>query len=161
METWPEPVERVAAALRASGVEARLESFTEPTPTARDAARAAGCELSQIVKSVVFLCDGSPVVALAPGDRRVDAGKVARLAGAAEARVAKPDEVLAATGFETGAVAPFPLPNVSRILMERLLLSHEEVWVGAGSRTHLAVLAPRDLLRLSRAKAADVVSTDA
>jgi prolyl-tRNA editing enzyme YbaK/EbsC (Cys-tRNA(Pro) deacylase) len=160
VETWPDPVERVAAALRQAGVESRLEEFTEPTPTARDAARAAGCELSQIVKSVVFLCDGKPVVALAPGDRQVDAAKVARLADAAEARVARPEEVLAATGFETGAVAPFPLPNVSRVLMERLLLSHDEVWVGAGSRTHLAVLAPRDLLALSRAQAADVVSGD-
>ena len=51
---WPEPVERVAAFLRAAGAEARVEEFRGGTPTARDAADAVGCELAQIVKSLLF-----------------------------------------------------------------------------------------------------------
>ena len=71
-ESWPEPVERVAAYLRSAGAEARLEELESGTATAEDAARAAGCPIDQIVKSIVVLCDGRPVVALVPGDRRAD-----------------------------------------------------------------------------------------
>ena len=158
---WPEPVERVAAFLRESGAEARLEEFATGTPTAEAAAEAAGCALEQIVKTLVLLCDGRPVVALVPGDRRGDPAKVARAAGAARARVARPEEVVAATGFEPGAVAPFPLPRVERVLVEPALLSHPVVWVGAGSPRHLAMLAPAELVRLTRAEPVDVVQEPA
>jgi len=148
---WPEPVERVAAFLRAAGAEARLEEFADATPTARDAARAVGCELQQIVKSIVILCDGRPVVVLVPGDRRADVQRVRRLLECADARVATPRQVLDATGFEPGAVAPFPLPRVHRVLVERTLLAHELVWVGAGSPRHLAGMEPGELVRVSKA----------
>lgn len=157
MSEWPEPVERVAAVLRDAGVEGRVEAFVTPTPTAQDAARAAGCELGQIVKTLVFHCDGQPAAVLVPGDRRADAALVAQVLGCAKARVARAEEVELATGFAPGAVAPFPLPGVGRVLIERLLLAHDVVWVGAGSPTHLAVLAPGDLIKLARAEVADVV----
>src|SRR6266702_1572787 len=151
MESWPDPVERVAAVLREHGVDARLEEFEGGTPTAADAARAVGCDRSQIVKSLVFVCDELPLLALVPGDKRADAAKVATAAGARYARVARPDEVVSATGFEPGAVAPFPTPRVSRVLIERALLQHETVWIGAGSERHMAELAPADLVRLAQA----------
>ena len=148
---------RVAGYLRDSGAEARIEEFPEGTPTARDAARAVGCDLAEIVKSLVFLCDGRPVVALVPGDRRADARKVAAAVGARKAKVAGPVEVEAATGFAPGAVAPFPLPDVSEVLIEPLLLSRDLVWVGAGSPRHMAGLSPSELVRLTRARSADAV----
>jgi prolyl-tRNA editing enzyme YbaK/EbsC (Cys-tRNA(Pro) deacylase) len=151
VRSWPEPVERVAAFLRAAGADARLEEFSGGTPTARDAARAVGCDLQQIVKSIVILCDGRPVVVLVPGDRRADVERVRRFLECAGAHVATPQEVLEATGFEPGAVAPFPLPRVHRVLVERTLLAHEIVWVGAGSSRHMAGLEPGELVRLSRA----------
>ena len=156
MESWPEPVERVAAVLRERAVDACLEEFGEGTPTAAAAARAVGCELSQIVKSLVFMCDGVAVLALVSGDRRADPAKVAAAAGAAAARVATPEEVLAATGFEPGAVAPFPVERVGRVLVDEELLRQEMVWIGAGSSRHLAGLAPRDLVRLAKAAPADL-----
>jgi prolyl-tRNA editing enzyme YbaK/EbsC (Cys-tRNA(Pro) deacylase) len=154
---WPEPVERVAAFLREAGAEARLEEFPEGTPTAGDAARAVGCELSQIVKSLVFDCGGTPVVVLVPGDRRADPGKIAAAVGCAKAKVAPPALVEAATGFEPGAVAPFPLPRVAQVLIDRTLLPHDLVWIGAGSSRHMAGLAPAELVRLARARAIDAV----
>ena len=154
---WPEPVERVAAFLREAGGEARVEEFEEETPTAEAAARAAGCGVEQIVKSVVFVCEGSPVVVLVPGDRRADPRKVAAALGAAAARVAGPADVERATGFAPGAVAPFPLPRVQRVLAEQTLLALPLVWVGAGSTRHLAALNPRELVRLARAEPVDVI----
>jgi prolyl-tRNA editing enzyme YbaK/EbsC (Cys-tRNA(Pro) deacylase) len=151
-------VQRVSSYLRDAGAEARIEEFAGGTPTAEAAAAAVGCELDQIVKSLVLMCDGRPVVALVPGDRRGDPDKVARAVGADGARVAKAAEVTRATGFEPGAVAPFPLPAVHDVLLERTLLRHQLVWVGAGSPKHMAGLAPAELARVARAKPADVVT---
>jgi Cys-tRNA(Pro) deacylase len=155
---WPEPVERVADFLRQAGAEARIEEFEEETPTAADAARAAGCAPSQIVKTVVLVAEGLPFVALVPGDRRLDVRKVSRTLGVRKARFATTEEVEAATGFVPGAVAPFPLPKVERVVAERTLLALPLVWVGAGSTRHLASLAPRELVRLTRAEPMDVVT---
>ncbi len=122
MATLPEPVERVARVLRDSGTEGRVEEFLMDTPTAEDAARAAGTTLEQIVKSLVFVCDGRYVLAMVPGDRRADGKRVAEAAGAKKARVAGAEQVEDATGFTPGAVAPFPLRKVETVLIERRLL---------------------------------------
>jgi prolyl-tRNA editing enzyme YbaK/EbsC (Cys-tRNA(Pro) deacylase) len=155
-EAWPEPVARVSAALREAGAEARLEEFPIGTPTAEDAARAIGCELRQIVKSLLFDCDGRPVLVLVPGDRRADARKVATLTGATTASVAGRVKVEEATGYAPGAVAPFPLRRVERVLIEKSLLGEGLLWVGAGSTRHMACLPATELMRVSRAQAVDV-----
>ena len=156
MTDWPEPVERVSAFLRGAAVDARIEEFAEGTPTAREAARAVGCELGQIVKSLVLVCDGAYVLALVPGDRRADEDAVRAAVEASQVRVAKPDEVLHATGFEPGGVAPFPQRAITQTLMDRSFFGHDEVWIGAGTSSHMASLRPSELLRLSGARAVDL-----
>ena len=156
MERWPEPVARVAEFLKRAGVDARVEEFPEGTPTAGAAAKAVGASRAQIVKSLVFVCDGRPILALVPGDRRADENKVAAAAGARSARVARPDEVLAATGFEPGGVAPFPASGISRVVMAGELLAHDRVWIGAGSERHMAGLSPVDLAQLTQARTAEL-----
>ena len=160
MSEWPEAVERVAAFLRESAAEARIEEFAVETATAAEAAEAVGCEVGEIVKSLVVLCDDLPVLALVPGDRRGDTGKIARAVGGTEGRVARPREVPALTGFAPGAVAPFPLQGIDRVLIERTLLAHDEVWIGAGSTRHMAVLPTRELVRLTKAAPADIITAD-
>jgi prolyl-tRNA editing enzyme YbaK/EbsC (Cys-tRNA(Pro) deacylase) len=157
MTEWPEEVERVAAFLRASAAEGRIEEFGAATASAADAADAVGCEAGEIVKSLVVIGDGRPFLALIPGDRRADLAKIARATGTSKARIAKPDEVLELTGFAPGAVAPFPLPQIERILVDRLLLASDGVWVGAGSTRHMAVLPTPELVRLTKATPADLV----
>ena len=142
--------------LKRSGIDARVEEFPEGTPTAGAAAKAVGASRAQIVKSLVFVCDGRPTLALVPGDRRADETKVATAAGARSARVARPAEVVAATGFEPGGVAPFPAPGISQVLLAGELLAHDLVWVGAGSERHMAGLSPADLQRLTNARTADL-----
>ena len=154
---WPEPVERVARELRAAAAEATLQEFPHGTPTAREAALAIGCSLPEIVKSIVFVAGRSYVLALVPGDRRADDASVAEAAGVRSVRVATAEEVLDATGFEPGAVAPVPHPKVTRVLMERTLLQHDRVWIGAGSERHMAGLAPGELQRVANAEAADLL----
>jgi prolyl-tRNA editing enzyme YbaK/EbsC (Cys-tRNA(Pro) deacylase) len=153
---WPDSVERVSAALRAAAVEARIEEFDEQTRTAQDAAEAVGCDVGQIVKSLVFVCDGAFVMGLVPGDRRADEAVVGNAVGAKLTRLARPAEVLEATGFEPGAVAPFPQRAVVQTLMDTSFFAHQEVWVGAGTTSHMAVLPPGELLRLTGARTVDL-----
>ena len=155
-EYWPDPVERVAAFLRETGAEARLEELFRDSATAEDAADAIGCTLSQMVKSLVLVCDDRPVVALVPGDRKADTGKIAHLTGARRAAVASAAQVVEATGFPPGGVAPFPLPRVSAVLIDRGLLRHRVVWAGAGSGRHVVGLPPTDLVRLTRGRVEDL-----
>ena len=155
---WPEPVERVLRVLREAGAEARVEEFAEATATAEDAAAAVGCDLSQIVKTLVFDCDGAAVAVLVPGDRRADPRKVAQRARATKASIVGAGRVRELTGFAPGAVAPFPLPNVRRVFADETLLAHAVVWVGAGTPNHLAGLPPQELLRIAQADAVDVVA---
>src|SRR5205085_7773953 len=124
--------------------------------TADAAAKAVGSSRAQIVKSLVFICDGRPTLALVPGDRRADENKVASAAGARYARVARPDEVLAATGFEPGGVAPFPAPGVAQVLMAGEPFVHDRARIRAGSERHMAGLSPLDLARLTKARAAEL-----
>jgi prolyl-tRNA editing enzyme YbaK/EbsC (Cys-tRNA(Pro) deacylase) len=154
--SWPEPVERVSSVLRTAAVDARIEQFDEGTPTARDAAKATACELSQIAKTLVFVCDESFVLALVHGDRRADERAVATATGASSVRVANAGEVVRATGFEPGGVAPFPQLEVSQTLIDSSFFAHSVVWIGAGTPRHMASLPPAELARLSGARTFDL-----
>jgi prolyl-tRNA editing enzyme YbaK/EbsC (Cys-tRNA(Pro) deacylase) len=158
---WPETVERVAGFLRAAGAEARLEQVSKEAATATDAAAAVGARRGQIVKSLVVMCDGSPLLALVAGDRRADLEKIRRAVSAATVRIAKPDEVRQVTGFDPGGVAPFGIAAIERVLVDRNLLMHQVVWAGAGSAQHLVCLEPTELVRLTRGQSVDVVEEPA
>ena len=67
--------------------------------------------------------------------------------------------MIAATGFEPGGVAPFPVPLSVRVLMERELLRHDLVWAGAGSPRHVVGIAPTDAARLTNAEIVDLSET--
>jgi Cys-tRNA(Pro) deacylase len=153
---WPASVERVSAVLREAGAEARVEEFSEGVATAEEAARAIGCPPSQIVKSLLFDCDGRSVLVLVPGDGRADPAKVAEASGARRARVARAAQVESQTGYPPGAVSPIELRRVERVLIERSLLGEPFVWVGAGSERHMAGLPPTELVRVTRAEAVSV-----
>ena len=128
---WPEPVERVARELRAAAAEATIQEFPHGTPTARTAAKAIGCSLAQIVKSIVFVCDGAYVVALVPGDRRADERDVAEAVGRREVRVAHGRGGPRCDRLRAWRGRAVPAPAVAAVLMERTLLQHGKVWIGA------------------------------
>lgn len=153
---WPRDVARVAAFLEEAHAEARLEELSADGATAEEAAEAIGCGLDGIAKSILLLCDDAPVLVVLPGDRRVDTGKAARLAGARRAWIARPDEVVSCTGFVPGAVAPFPLPDVREVIVDRRLLAQPVVWASGGSPRHLIALAPAELVRLARGRIEDI-----
>ena len=72
---------------------------------------------------------------LVPGDRRADEAGVAAAVGAAKVRLARPEEVVRATGFEPGGVAPFPHLAVAQVLLDTTLLGESASGSGPGRPT--------------------------
>lgn len=154
-------IERFLGAAEVLGHTVEVRRFPEGTKTAEDAARAIGCEVGQIVKSLVFMADDEPVLALTSGANRVDLDRLAGLAGASPARRANPEEARAATGFAVGGTPPFGHPERIRTFLDRDLLAFGEVWAAAGAPDAVFRTTPEELRRTSRADVADLKETPA
>ncbi len=109
--------------------------FPEGTKTAEDAASAIGCPVSAIVKSLVFMVDEEPVVALVPGDKRLDTDALAAAAGGGKVRRASLDEVREATGYSAGGTPPFGHTTELRVFADPSLKRNDPVWAAAGTPT--------------------------
>jgi Cys-tRNA(Pro) deacylase len=140
---------RFSEAAAALGIDHDVRRFPEGTRTAEDAARAIGCDVAQIVKSLVFIADGFPILALTSGRNRVDPAKIAALVGASQVRKADAEEVRRATGFAIGGTPPFGHPRSLRCFVDEDLMTLAEVWAAAGTPDSVFSLAPDDLLRAS------------
>jgi prolyl-tRNA editing enzyme YbaK/EbsC (Cys-tRNA(Pro) deacylase) len=117
---------RVAERLAAAGLDVTVVEHASSSRTAEEAAATAGCELGQIVKSLVFVDEAGPVLVLCAGDRRVDAAGLGL-------RRAKADQVREATGFAIGGVPPLGHPQPLRTLVDASLRRFETVWCAAGT----------------------------
>ena len=147
-------VRRVVDAGAALGLTISPRSFPEGTKTAVDAAAAIGVEVGQIVKSLVFLVDGSPVMALVAGDNRLSESKLSAACGGGAVARADADAVRAATGFPIGGVPP--LAHDLPVYVDETLLRWDVVWAAAGTWTDNFAIAPRDLVRVSGAHVVDL-----
>jgi Cys-tRNA(Pro) deacylase len=143
-------LDRFTEAARALGLHPEARRFPEGTKTAEDAARAIGCDVGQIVKSLVFMTDDQrPVLALTSGSNRVDTSKLAAVAGASEVRRASPEEAREATGFAVGGTPPFGFPEPVRTFVDVSLLGFDELWAAAGTPDTVFAITPADLVRAS------------
>ncbi len=138
------------------GLSPDILEFSEGTKTAGEAARAVGCELGQIVKSLVFVADGEAVLALTSGRNRVDPASLSRLLGVKSVRKATPEEARETTGFAIGGTPPFGHPRPLRIFLDRDLLVYSSVWAAAGTPRAMFALTPEELLAASGAIPADI-----
>ncbi len=143
-------VARFARAAAERGIPIEIRRFPSTTRTAVDAAREIACALGQIIKSLVFLVDGAPVLVLCAGTDRVDEEKVRAHLGAVDVRRANADEARRATGYPVGGTPPFGHDREMRTLIDPRLLSYEELWSGAGLPEAVARIASSDLARATR-----------
>lgn len=137
----------VSAVLTAAAVTHEIVATHGYARTAAEAAEGLGVPVSSIVKSLVCVADGSPVVALVPGDRDLSFAKLATLAGADDVRLASRRLVEKASGYPVGGVAPVGLPANLRVFGDSAILSADVVFCGAGSDRHMLRVAGRDLAR--------------
>jgi prolyl-tRNA editing enzyme YbaK/EbsC (Cys-tRNA(Pro) deacylase) len=151
----PNSRERVRTALRAAGLDCAIVETPESARTAVEAAAAVGASVGQIVKSLVFLCDDRPVLALVAGDNRLDEGRLAALAGGAITR-ADAARVRAHTGFAIGGVAPLGSLEPLQVFCDADLLEHAYVWAAAGAPQSVFRVEPRALAEAAGATVAEL-----
>ena len=148
--------ERVASALRQAGIDAHILEFPQGTRTAREAAAAVGTTVAQIVKSLVFLADGRPVLVLGSGANRVDQAKLAAVTGSARVEKASAEVVRDVTGFAIVGVPPVGHLRRLPVYLDRDLMAFDIVYAAAGTPNAVFPIAPESLAQLTAATVADL-----
>ena len=142
----PPASRRVAAAARGLGLPIEIVEMPESTRTAEEAARACGCGVGQIVKSLVFrgTRSGKAPLLLVSGVNRVDPDRAEAAAGEP---LERPDAayVRDVTGFAIGGIPPFGHASEMTVIVDPDLLDHDLVWAAAGTPRTVFAVSPRTL----------------
>jgi prolyl-tRNA editing enzyme YbaK/EbsC (Cys-tRNA(Pro) deacylase) len=135
---------KVKQAARELGLEVDVQTLERPTRTVTEAAAAVSCQSAQIAKTLVFIADGDPILAVVSGAHRLDEDLLCDAIDCADVRQASPDEVRVATGFSVGGVSPIGtgLP----VVFDEALLAHETIYAAAGDGNSLFGVAPQKLV---------------
>lgn len=140
------------------GIDLEVKRFPATTRTAEDAAREIGTEVRRIVKSLVFIADGRPVLVLCCGDKRVSVKRLEDILRARSVRRATADEAKAQTGFSIGGVPPFAHVRPLEVIADETLARFDKVWAAAGLPDAVFEIAVGDLVRLSGARRAAIAA---
>lgn len=151
--------ERVKAALAAADLHIDIVQLSESARTAQLAADALSTALGSIVKSLVFLTDGEPVLVLVAGDRRASAEKLKRLLKARRVMIADADRVREETGFSIGGVPPVGHQRPLPVWIDRSLSRFETVHAAAGHPRAVFPVPYEALVRITNGKVADLTET--
>jgi len=145
--------------MRAHGIEGEILRLNVPTPTVETAAQAVGARVEQIIKSILFLVDEQPVLAIACGTANIGRRAIADLYGVGKKRIklASAEMVLEVSGFEVGAMPPFGHQRALPTLIDQRVLDEPEAYAGGGAENALLRLNPGDIVRVSGAKVLDLI----
>jgi prolyl-tRNA editing enzyme YbaK/EbsC (Cys-tRNA(Pro) deacylase) len=149
--------QRVQDTLRARGFLNEIVELPDSTRTAAEAAAAVGCEVDQIVKSLVFRArqTGRAVLVVASGGHRVREELVSAVLGE-EIGKADADFVREQTGFVIGGVPPVGHAHELVTLVDEDLLRHERIWAAAGHPKAVFALTPDELVKMTGGRVAQV-----
>ncbi len=153
---------RVAEELRRLGIASEVQEMPESTRTAAEAAAALGCDVAQIVKSLIFrsVVGDEAVLVLASGADRVDESRLAEVIGEPVER-ATGKFVRARTGYAIGGVPPVGHIRSLATYLDEHLLAHALVWAAAGTPRSVFSIEPADLVRITSARVVDVAAARA
>ena len=142
--------QKVQEALNAHNLSCEVVQMKDTTRSAEDAARAVGCQVGQIVKSIVFEGKQShqPILVATSGANRVNE-KAVRQSISEPVKIAKPDFVRQMTGFAIGGVPPVGHDHALKILIDEDLLQYDEIWAAAGTPNAVFKLTPVDLKKIT------------
>jgi prolyl-tRNA editing enzyme YbaK/EbsC (Cys-tRNA(Pro) deacylase) len=158
--------QKVSDAARALGLDVEIVEFEQTTRSAQEAAQAIGCQVAQIVKSLLFVVDGQPVMALVSGANRLDERKLAAVArtkdpeGGRRTKVkrADADATKEVTGFTIGGVPPFGHKSPLAVYVDQDLTRFEVVWAAAGTPFAVFAITPGELVRASGGTVVDLAA---
>lgn len=145
--------------LRKRGLRAELLALPIETPTVQAAAEAVGTSSDKIVKSVLFMVDGKPVLAVTSGENRIDRRRIAKSFGVGRKRVRLADEnqVQTSTGYPVGAVPPFGHPEPLLTIIDPGVLEHDVVYAGGGASDHLIRVESAEILRVTQGEVLELI----
>jgi prolyl-tRNA editing enzyme YbaK/EbsC (Cys-tRNA(Pro) deacylase) len=152
-------VDDLRAFLQERNIAAEIVRLDVPTPTVESAALAVGTEVDQIIKSILFIADEHPVLAIACGLSNIQRRAIADLLGIGKKRVklAAAEMVLEISGYEVGAMPPFGHRQPLNTLVDRRVLNYTDAYAGGGAENVLLHLNPQDILRVTGAQALDLL----
>jgi len=144
---------KVQEVLKVLGLELQVVELQETTRTSADAARAVGCEVGQIAKSLVFRGQRTqlPILVIASGSNRVNEKKVGELISEPLGK-ADADFVRQKTGFVIGGVPPVGHAEKLEVFIDEDLLRYSEIWAAAGTPNAVFRLTPSDLVRMTEGR---------
>jgi len=136
--------------LAAKNIPHEILHLPSSSKTAQLAAEALGVDVGDVVKSLLFMLDERPVLALVTGDATVDADGLARESGAAQVRLARGQEVREHTGYAPGAVSPCALSTQVPVIADPGVFVPEVVYCGGGTTSTMLKIRSADLAALLR-----------
>ena len=149
--------QKIQDQLQALGFKYNVIEHAESTRTAQEAADRAGCELGQIVKSLIFKGkeSGKPILVLTSGANRVDEKQISEYAGEPISR-ADADFVRAVTGFAIGGVPPVGHIQKMETYIDEDFLKYATIWAAAGTPNAIFELRTEDLQKMTGGKVLQV-----
>lgn len=141
-----------------NGVRGQLIHINVPTPTVESAAAAVGTSPDKVIKSLIFLVDGNPVLVIASGIQKVDRRTIAKHfeVGRKKVKLADADTVQTVTGFVVGAVPPIGHLTPLTVVIDEQVLGHDLVYGGGGGIDKLLEIDPKEILNYTNATAIDL-----
>ncbi|HZD56265.1 MAG TPA: YbaK/EbsC family protein [Anaerolineales bacterium] len=148
------------AYMQAQGIDGEILYLDMPTPTVEAAAQAVRTHPDHIVKSILFMVRGQPVLTISCGPSHVDRRSLAAHynVGRKKVKLASTEAVQQETGYEVGAMPPFGHYCALPILIDRRVLEKDSVYAGGGAHNALLRLSPRDIVRVTRAEVIDLLT---
>ena len=138
----------VTKALDEKGIPYRFFRHSGKVRSLEQAARERGQGPEQVVRSILFrVAEGEYVLVLVAGPQQLSWSALRSYLGVSRMTMATPAEVLEVTGYPTGAVSPFGLPQPVRTLVDRNIRKEEEISLGSGLRNTTVIIKRADMLR--------------
>jgi prolyl-tRNA editing enzyme YbaK/EbsC (Cys-tRNA(Pro) deacylase) len=140
-------------ALHSAGFANKVIEFSESTRTAQEAAERVGCQVGQIVKSLIFRGQSTdkPVLVLTSGANRVDENRIGEYLGE---KIARADAEFArkVTGFAIGGIPPLAHSSPMETYLDEDLLRYTSIWAAAGTPNAVFELTPSELVAMTKGK---------
>ena len=155
--SFPPTVQKVKEFLEFKGSTREVQRLPDSTATSQQAAEALNVKVSQIAKSVVFGLEDKTVVAVLPGDKRVDLKKLAAAISVEKLKRLDPDQVKLRTGFVIGGVCPFGLPSNVSLVIDQSLKENGFLYAAAGDSHAVVGITFDELIEITGGKIESVV----
>lgn len=151
-------VSDLQAFMQHQGIRGEILHLEVPTPTVETAAQAVHARPEQIIKSILFIVEDQPVLAIACGLSVIGRRPIADLyqVGKKRVKLASPELVLEVSGYEVGAMPPFGHKQRLNTLMDHKVFDVPEAYAGGGADNTLVRLDPQEILRITEAKVMDL-----